>query len=262
MKALLDGDILVYRVGFGAQEESEGIAQARMDESIEKILDAVKATEYEVFLTSGDKSNFRIPIFPEYKANRKAPKPVHYDMLREYLVTEHQANMVHGQEADDAMGIEQYRMRDDLALEFGIFRQINYPEYGLKETVICSIDKDMDQIPGLHFNFVKGLLYKVTPQEGLYKFYLQLLMGDATDNIKGIPGIGPKKAAGMLSLAKTEEDMYSAVVAAYKAVYPENYMDLIRCYGQLLKIRTKEDELWLPLPERQNPNTALGLSVL
>jgi len=254
MKALLDGDILVYRVGFGSNEESEGIARARMDESIEKILDAVKATKYEVFLTSSDKSNFRIPIFPEYKANRKAPKPVHYDALREYLVTEHQANMVHGQEADDAMGIEQTNEIEALMhQDYGAF-----PEGNDLNTIICSIDKDMDQIPGWHFNFVKGIKYFVTPFEGLYKFYLQLLMGDATDNIKGIPGIGPKKATGMLELAKTEEDMYSAVETAYKAAFPENYMDLIRCYGQLLKIRTKEDELWLPLPERQNPSSALG----
>ena len=230
MKALLDGDILVYRVGFGANDETEGIARSRMDESIEKILEAVRADSYEVFLTSSDKSNYRHAIFPDYKANRKAPKPTHYDLLRDYLVSEHKAEMVHGQEADDAMAIAQVLAG--------------------KDTIICTIDKDLDQIPGWHYNFVKGLKYKVTEFEGLLKLYTQLLMGDAVDNIKGIPGIGPKKAEKLLEGCISEQDMYNAVEAAYKAAFPENYMEMLRTYGLLLKIRTFEGENWKPLPER------------
>jgi 5'-3' exonuclease len=237
MKALIDGDILVYRVGFGANEESEGIAASRMDESVNLILEAVHATSRTIFLTSGDKSNFRNSIYPEYKANRKSPKPIHYDFLRDYLVNAHAAEIVYNEEADDAMGYTQSE----------------------ENTVICTIDKDLDQIPGLHYNFVKGLLYKVTPQEGLYKFYTQLLMGDAIDNIPGIPGIGPKKAAKIISLDMREDQMYNTCLMAYTAFYGEIAEAKMLCFGQLLKIRTKQGELWqLKGPDL---NTAQDLSV-
>jgi len=32
----------------------------------------------------------------------------------------------------------------------------------------------------------------------MYLFYKQMLMGDSADNIKGIPGVGPKKAEKLL----------------------------------------------------------------
>ncbi len=229
MKALIDGDICVYRVGFGAEDEAEGIACARMDESVNLILEAVHATGRSIYLTSGDKSNFRHTIFPDYKANRKAPKPKHYDLLRNHLVNTHAAELCYGQEADDMLGIEATRITE---------------AEGLAKCVICSIDKDLDQIPGQHYNFVKGILYNINPYEGLLKFYTQLLMGDATDNIQGIPGIGPKKAATALLGCTSEGDMYKATLAAYRAVYGKEAMEKMLLFGQLLKIRTQQGELW------------------
>jgi 5'-3' exonuclease len=162
LKALIDGDILVYRTGYTTQDAALGIAKWRMDDSIRAILKDLGTEDYEVFLTSSDKSNYRFKLYDKYKANRKSEKPLHYSDLRDHLMAEHAAEMIFGEEADDALGIAQ-----------------------TKDTVICSIDKDLDQIPGNHYNFVKRLSYYVSEAEGLKFFYFQLLRGDPADNIPG-----------------------------------------------------------------------------
>jgi 5'-3' exonuclease len=82
-----------------------------------------------------------------------------------------------------------------------------------KDTCIVSIDKDLDQIPGEHYHpgirrqqvFIREpKFYTITPEQGLYFFYYQLLIGDGSDNIKGAPGIGPKKADKILFDCKTK----------------------------------------------------------
>lgn len=223
MKALIDADILVYRIGFTTEDVDEGIAAWRMDETIDGIKEALKTNEYEPYLTSTDHSNYRYKLFPDYKANRKQPKPKHYDFLRTYLTDNHGAQVVFGMEADDQLGIGQ----DD-------------------RSVIVSIDKDLNQIPGHHFNFVKGLLYEVSPEEGLRYFYHQLLTGDRGDNIPGIHGIGPKTAEKILNGYHTEMDLWKAVLFEWQKQPTFDLMEVIR-NGRLLKIRQQEDEpLWEP----------------
>jgi 5'-3' exonuclease len=134
--------------------------------------------------------------------------------------------------------------------------QVKAASEGL-ETCICSIDKDLDQIPGWHLNFVKELKYEVTPQEGLRKFYHQLLTGDlACDNIPGLKGIGPKKADKALDGCLTEEDMFNACKKMYQLYYPDSWEKVMLRNGQLLKIRTREGEVW-EFPST-NPSTGAG----
>jgi len=228
VKALIDADILVYRVGFTTQESPEWIASSRIDESIEGILLSLGTRDYSCYLTGNNKSNFRFTIYPDYKATRKAPKPLHYDFLRQYLSEAHKASTIDDQEADDQLGIDQVKAASE----------------GL-ETAICSIDKDLDQIPGWHYNFVKELKYEVTPFMGLKKFYHQLLTGDlACDNIPGLKGIGPKKADKALEGCLTEEDMFNACKKMYQSYYPDSWEKVMLRNGQLLKIRTREGEIW------------------
>jgi 5'-3' exonuclease len=74
-----------------------------------------------------------------------------------------------------------------------------------------SLDKDLDQVSGWHYNFVKKNKYFITEAEGLLNFYMQFLVGDSVDNIKGARGIGPKKARILLE-DKTEPEMWATVV--------------------------------------------------
>jgi DNA polymerase-1 len=222
--ALIDADILVYRVGFASEDQPSGIALARLRETFGGILRSLDLQDYVAFLTSTDHSNFRYRIFPEYKANRKQPKPIHYDLLRAALEEDYGAKVIYGKEADDAIGIENAKREGD--------------------AVVVSIDKDLKQLPGKHYNFVKGLLFTVTPEEGLKYFYNQLLMGDRTDNIPGLTGIGEKKAAAALARAGVEEHMFQIAREMYKKEFPDTWESEMLRNGQLLKILQKDDELW------------------
>ena len=140
MKALIDGDILVYRIGFASENETESIAIARCSEFIEDLILFNGFGEYQGYLTG--KKNFRneIAVTAPYKGNRKSAKPKHYQLLRDYMESAWSFTMIEDQEADDAIGIAAYEM-----------------EVG--EYCICSIDKDLDMLRGDHYNFVKDDRY-------------------------------------------------------------------------------------------------------
>lgn len=228
MIALIDGDIITYRVGFTTNDLPVGIAVARLDATMDAIMEGSECDKYQLFLTSTDKSNFRFDLYPEYKANRKQPKPLWYMELRSHMVAEYKAQIVFKEEADDRLGIVATSLKG--------------------EGTICSIDKDLDQIPGPHYDFVKDVAYDVDPETALRFFYYQLLMGDRVDNIPGCRGIGPKKADRILDGLDTEEEYQKACLDAYQDAYGliHGYTNLV-LFGRLLKIRTKENEpLWVP----------------
>jgi hypothetical protein len=222
MKALIDGDILVYRIGFASENEPESIAMARCSEFIEDLILFNGFGEYQGYLTG--KTNFRneIAVTAPYKGNRKSAKPKHYQLLRDYMESAWSFTMIEDQEADDAIGIAAYEM-----------------EVG--EYCICSIDKDLDMLRGDHYNFVKDERYFITEEEGIKNFYKQLLMGDRVDNIIGIKGIGTVKAERLLKECKNENEMYLAILEAY-----DGNAERVLENGRLLWIRRQPNQLWTP----------------
>ena len=222
MKALIDGDILVYRIGFASENETESIAIARCSEFIEDLILFNGFGEYQGYLTG--KTNFRneIAVTAPYKGNRKSAKPKHYQLLRDYMESAWSFTMIEDQEADDAIGIAAYEM-----------------EVG--EYCICSIDKDLDMLRGDHYNFVKDERYFITEEEGIKNFYKQLLMGDRVDNIIGIKGIGTVKAERLLKECKNENEMYLAILEAY-----DGNAERVLENGRLLWIRRQPLQLWQP----------------
>ena len=192
-------------------------------EAINLIQDELKTNNFNCFLTSTDKSNFRFKLFPEYKAHRTQPKPKHYEFLRNVCLTELKAEEAFGQEADDLLGI---RQTDD--------------------TIICTIDKDLDQIPGWHYNFVTLRRYRISPLEAHRSFYTQCLVGDkSTDNVEGCPRIGKVKSTKMLEGCESEQEMLNTVVKAYSNAYPKNeWANKLLLAGNLLWVRKKPDQSW------------------
>lgn len=194
---------------------------------VDTILKEVSASEFKVFI-SGE-TNFRDQIYPDYKANRKGkPRPKWLYDCKEYLVKEWQAEVTEGYEADDALGIVQSAYFSDNA-EFG-----GTPH----DCIICSIDKDLLQVPGQHYNFVRKERSIVTIHQGWYNFYCSLLVGDPTDNIGGCPGIGKKKAPRILEGCETPEDMFTCVRETY------NNDKLMLLNGKLLWIWRKDNDIW------------------
>jgi 5'-3' exonuclease len=229
MIALIDGDVVVYRCGFASQKQTEAQNCMNTEVVMRDILKAVQATSYRVYLSDSLENNFRYKIDPQYKANRKdMERPVHYGAIRQYLMNEYQATITPGQEADDALGIEQTRIN----------AYLDDPEFGGDPTVICSIDKDLLQIPGYHYNLSSGSRTTVTPLEGIRHFYKQLLIGDRVDNIEGVRGIGPVKAGQMLDGVDREDQMFEKV----RILYSDD--ERLLKNGQLLWVRRTEGEVW------------------
>lgn len=191
--ALIDSDIVAFRCAAVSENEPEDIAIVRTDKLMREILEATQADSYLAFLTG--RGNFRKQINPDYKANRKDKEPPkHLQICREFLKQDWSAIVIDGYEADDALGINQ-----------------------TSESVICSIDKDLLQIPGKHYNFVKQEWLEVSELEGIRHFYKQMLIGDTSDNIKGIDKIGPVKAEKLLGSLEKEKDMFWVVSDLYSA---------------------------------------------
>ena len=112
--------------------------------------------------------------------------------------------------------------------------------------IIVSADKDLDMIPGWHYNFVRQEKYFIREHEGLANFYIQLILGDSSDNIPGYDGKMrpkvPKFLAPTLAAirdAEYERDMYDVVLRMYSGEE-----DRVLRNGRLLWIRRKEGEMW------------------
>jgi 5'-3' exonuclease len=254
--ALVDGDALVYRCGFAAEKThylvwdaegkamfpdnhrtakewagKDGLIWSRKEyEPLENCLQMVKsslentlrvlgADDYRIYLTG--KRNFRDDIYPDYKANRDgATRPKYYRDIREYLVQQWRALVVDGIEADDAVGIAS----------------------STPGSVVVAVDKDLDQIPGRHYNWTSGEAYTVDAQGGTLFFYQQLLSGDPTDNISGLAGIGPVKSAKLVAGCSRPVELATLVYGLYRDALGHPPDEVIDRNASLLWIWRKEND--------------------
>ena len=241
MQALIDGDIVVYSNAASAELDPVEVAYMRIDQMMHSILDTTGSDTFRVFLSGSN--NFRHEIYPEYKANRKdMVDPRWRSACKEYLVREWAAEVTDGYEADDALGINQDKA--------GHTNKWHEGEYS---TIIATVDKDLDMIPGMHYSWPivrkgnvvrEGRIYEVSEIEGLRSFYRSLLVGDRTDNIFGVDGIGKVKAAQMIDNLETEEEMFERVAELY-----QGDMDRLRINGDCLWIQRQEHQRWSQLNE-------------
>lgn len=253
MKALIDGDLVAFRSAASAEKEEQFVALARARDLMERILSRVGADSFTVFLSGGD--NFRKEIDPQYKANRKdQARPKWLDACREYLVAEYNAQVTDGIEADDALGIAQVYSERQVDKDWDVISG--------EETIICSLDKDLLQIPGKHYQWdISGVsasgrwekpeqFYDITPEEGLKRFWTQMLVGDVADNITGVVGIGPKKAAKLLD--PIIGDDLEELDQAYYDIVASLYNDPVRMHrnAKCLWVLRTPSGVWLTPQER------------
>lgn len=147
-------------------------------------------------LVSGGGGNFRYDIatIQPYKGNRLQELPYHFHSIKDFVVDEYAAKRVYGVEVDDAVGIL-------------------YEEGDL----IVSPDKDLDQFPGLHYNPMAKKDYEVSHIEAMQNFYHQTILGDTSDNIPGLFGIGKSSSyLKQISNLSSEEDILQLVSKLYE----------------------------------------------
>lgn len=238
----IDGDILLYKCAFACDDEPINIAMSTMDKMINNIVKETEADSYVIFLTG--KGNFRdkVATIQGYKENRKDnEKPRHYDELRTHLRDKHDAIVIDGMEADDALGE---------------FLTDSDPEFS---RVCASCDKDLLMVSGTHFNINSRTTSVVTPDEGWTTFCIQCLTGDPTDNIPGLKRITGKVATKAIKDSVRElEGNPHAQWGAVCDQYPDNPVELSEI-ADLLWIRQEGMPYWrdyldsITLPEEEIP---------
>ena len=257
--ALIDGDQLVYEIGFGTQYKDEvtGELIIRPWEAAEELLtgrinvikEETESDDVLLFITGSewvnrklnktrakeDKApvpfvpNFRheIAVSKGYKANRVADKPFHYRNILAHILDNYPCHVSEtGLEADDDMAIYQVKANK---------------EEGVGRTISCSRDKDQRMIEGDYYAWEIGKQASIGPITitqpgylimkdkkklfgvGNMFFYSQLITGDRTDNIEGLPGKGDVFAYNLLHDVKTEREMYELVAECYVKHYGDEW---------------------------------------
>ena len=264
----IDGDIILYAVGFAAQRTvylSDGktfedkrdveeyakkydteIETAVQPEPVEHCLSSVKRLLARIVEGSGcsthtvllsGSTNFRTSVakLQEYKGNRISEKPYHYLNIRNYLVDVKHAEIVEGEEADDQLSVRCVQQGH----------------------MIATIDKDLRNTAGWHFNWDKDEEpVEINEVEADRNFYTQLLTGDSTDNIPGLFKLTGKRATAK-SKAPIQEmtdpaDMYKHVYKVYADAECANVADTLLEIGRLLWMRREDGETWTPPTEVDN----------
>ena len=185
---LIDGDQFVFTAAVAIEQETRWddsnhvlyanpeLAWVNFESMLNRIFQRFDTTDHVLTFSSPD--NFRYGVDETYKSARKGTrKPMCYALVRERADEAYKTLIMPGLEADDIMGI--------LATK-----------PGTAERIIVSQDKDMKTIPSTIWTG-KDLLH-VSEEEADYNHLYQTLIGDATDSVKGCPGIGPVKAAKLL----------------------------------------------------------------
>ena len=211
----IDGDLIAYRCSASVGDlGSEEIAILRTDKLMRDLIYFTESEAFRCFISG--RNNFRKKVNPLYKANRTQPPPKWLQSCREYLSKEWGAIEAHGKEADDLLGISQD-----------------------ENTICASLDKDLQMIPGWHYNWLASEKTYVVPLDGLRTFYKQMLIGDRSDNIFGVDGIGKVKAARLIDPMETEQEMLESVFGLYNEDAERFWMN-----AQCLWIMQKENETW------------------
>jgi len=227
----VDADSILYRAAYKAENDSQMFKRYR-----DRLM-YIKAQTFatDIFVAVKGFDNFREKLDPEYKAQR----PTLPDDLRERLrnchayAKEQGAVQCDGYEADDQVRMWAYEADQE-----------NIP------WAIAGMDKDLLQIPGTHFDYSgsenkplpeENKWHFITPEEGDFRFASQLLTGDTVDNIKGIKGIGPKKAEKLLT-GLNRKQMMNEIITLYNMEYPNWEQKLYTNCNLIYMRRWPDDE--------------------
>ena len=204
---IFDADSMVFTVAYRYRDKkAKHLVTMNLNKYISDVIKNSGATHYIGFFGSkedGAEPNFRYTIYPSYKANRPET-PEWVEKCRPVLHNEMKSKWGFfpgdGMEADDAASVAAHYFKGEF-----------------DEIVIATEDKDLKQVPDVYYyNFRKHSMEYISEIEGYRHLAIQTLSGDSTDNIPGLPGIGPKKAFNFVKDCKTKMELQKAVINAYK----------------------------------------------
>ena len=238
--AIIDGDIVAFRSAAAVSEPSDTImsfnpthAKEYMEHMMNEWTKVVKPNTNVMCFSDESRHYFRHEIFPEYKANRGGiERPSALNFCFEYLAEKYKVVRKPNLEADDLLGI------------LGTQPDIDNP-------VVISIDKDIMTLPCKVFNPDKMRRpIRINPNVADLAVFKQAMVGDSSDNYKGIPGVGTVKADKVLSNAPHPKLAWDVTRQAFlDAGLTEDYAILMVRLARILrhgdyKETTGEVRLW------------------
>ena len=161
---------------------------------------------------------FRKEIYPEYKANRPpAPEDLKVQMKRTG-------------ELIDAYGIPVFQ-QDGVEADDLIATVVRHCQEQSIRVVIVSADKDLMQLVGddvLMWDTMRNRVFGVSEVEERFGVRvnqlrdLLALMGDSSDNVPGVPSVGPKTAKDLLNTHDTLEGVYENLASVTRKKLNQN----------------------------------------
>jgi DNA polymerase-1 len=225
---LIDGNSILYRAFFALPllNNDKGVytnAVYGFTTMLLRILDEEKPTHMLVAFDAG-KTTFRHATYKEYKGGRQKTPPElseQFPLIKEVL---------------DAFSIPHYQLEQYEADDIIGTLSENGQEKAWDITIISG-DKDMLQLVSEQVTVSltkKGIsnVEKYTPSYMMENMEitpkqiidLKALMGDSSDNIPGVPGVGEKTATKLLKQYETLEEVYNQIDAISGKKLKENLL--------------------------------------
>src|SRR5450432_1753135 len=177
-----------------------------------------RPTHLAIIFDKSEKT-FRNDFYPEYKAHRP---PAPDDLIPQFALV---------REATSAFGVPSIEL-DDWEADDLIAAYAQAASVAGGQVTIVSSDKDLMQLIRPGVEMLDPIKQKpIGPAEVMEKFGVtpdkmidvQALIGDPTDNVPGVPGIGPKGAAQLIN----EFGDLESVLAAAPAMKPSKRRDML-----------------------------------
>lgn len=181
----------LHEIDKGIYTEAYNINKAIefLEDNLNRLMDTLQANSCELVI--GDTHNFRKDINPNYKANRPSKPPI-YEVVLSTVKRKFNPISLKNLEGDDTCRI----LYEDDSF---------YPN---TEKIIVSIDKDFFSVPCKFYrDLPNNKLINIDEDTAQYNQNKQIIMGDISDNYKGIPGYGEVKATKFLEFSREEKEI-------------------------------------------------------
>jgi len=202
-----EGTLIVDALNLAFRWKHQGRTDFRYEyeKTVKSLADSYKC-ENVIMTADGGSSSYRRDILPDYKQNRKdkyATQTEEEKIAFEEFFEEYQATLELMEESFPLLRFEGVEA-DDIAAHLVKYKD----KYGLGSIWLISSDRDWDlliQEDVSRFSYVNRKEvkienwhdhYEVTPEQYIS---LKCLTGDKGDNVPGITGIGPKRAASLIT---------------------------------------------------------------
>lgn len=213
MLTLIDGNSLLFRAYYGVRarlSRADGTPTGAVYGFLTMILPlmtAAKPDDTFVCVFDASRTTFRNDIYPQYKANRSDTPE---DLLAQMELTRNAVRAmgmpvlcIPGVEADDVIAT--------LAKKYCTHADA---------TRVITSDKDLMQLVSDCVFLYDGMKEVEVREPGVLEKFgvrpnqvidVQSLMGDSSDNVPGVPGIGPKKASELINEFGSLDGLYENI---------------------------------------------------